>query len=321
MASEGLRGASRRSLHVVVLDRYAGSWFIVNSSVVGYDYSQNVRWEECRVAPQEQSSSPRTERQALWIVGVVVAVAAVLFVINLAFVHRPLWDWLQLLIVPAVLAGGGLWFNAQQRERAQQIANARAQDEALQAYLDQMSDLLIPNEGRPSLYDEHAPDSLWSVARARTLTVLPRLDGNRKGRVVQFLYEADLIAMAKRHRILDLGGADLSDANLSGANLERADLGGANLRGANVSGADLGLVNLGLGGPGWNAQTNLRGANLREARLFEAVLFKADLSGAVVLIEQLREAESLESATMPNGQKYEDWRKDQEGHKEDAKYS
>jgi len=58
-----------------------------------------------------------------------------------------LWDWLKLLIVPVVIAGGGLWFNRQQREReieiARQqreqeleIAERRTQDEALQAYLE-----------------------------------------------------------------------------------------------------------------------------------------------------------------------------------------
>src|ERR671916_836536 len=52
-----------------------------------------------------------------------------------------LWDWLKLLIVPAVIAGGGLWFNRQQQERQREddlrqqergleIERQRAQDEA-----------------------------------------------------------------------------------------------------------------------------------------------------------------------------------------------
>ena len=53
----------------------------------------------------------RMGRQILWTVAAFVPVAAVVFVINGFFVHRPLWDWLELLIVPVVLAGGGLWFN------------------------------------------------------------------------------------------------------------------------------------------------------------------------------------------------------------------
>jgi len=56
-----------------------------------------------------------------------------------------------------VIAGGGLWLNRQQRERELgiareqreqevEIAERRTQDEALQAYLDQMSAMLIPNK-------------------------------------------------------------------------------------------------------------------------------------------------------------------------------
>src|SRR5215207_3252732 len=104
---------------------------------------QHARYKERRMNQQLQSRGRRIGRQILWTVGVVVTVAAVVFVLNRFFVHHPLWDWLKLLIVPAVLAGGGLWFNAQQREREQRTANARAHDEALQAYLDQMGQLLL----------------------------------------------------------------------------------------------------------------------------------------------------------------------------------
>jgi hypothetical protein len=69
------------------------------------------------VDEQQQPRWQRTAWQTLWIGGVIVAVTAVVFVINLLFVHRELWDWLKLLIVPAVLAAGGLWFNRQQHER------------------------------------------------------------------------------------------------------------------------------------------------------------------------------------------------------------
>jgi type III secretory pathway component EscS len=41
----------------------------------------------------------------------------VLLTISYAF-DKTLWDWLKLLIVPAVIAVGATWFNKQQRERA-----------------------------------------------------------------------------------------------------------------------------------------------------------------------------------------------------------
>jgi hypothetical protein len=117
------------------------------------------------VAQEQQSRGWTTRRQLLW-AGSIVGLLTIAVLIGYRY-GISLWDWIKLLIVPTVIAGGGFWFNAQQREREQHIANARAQDEALQAYLDQMSDLLIPNNDRPSLYDEHPPDSLRSVARPR----------------------------------------------------------------------------------------------------------------------------------------------------------
>ena len=198
---------------------------------------------------------------------------------NPDFHKRTLWDWLNLLIVPAVLALGGYLFTRSEDRSTQAAAERRAQDDALQAYLDQMSDMLIPNKDQPSLYEAKLDDSLSSVARARTLTVLPRLDGDRKARVIQFLHESDLIA--ENHQILALRGADLSKVDLF-----RADLSGADLSEAE------------------------RGGNYP--------YLAADDVSVDVSVDQLRAARSLEGATIPNGQKYEDWIKDIEGRKEDG---
>jgi hypothetical protein len=143
---------------------------------------------ERRVDQQEQSRWRPTRNQVLWTVGIVGALVVVAIIVlgyvrewewtglvkNKHYTKRTLWDWLQLLIVPAVLAGGGHWFNQQQRVREQRIANNRAQDETLQAYLDGMAEL-ITDKDQP-LHRAQAGDSLSSVARARTLTVLLRLE-------------------------------------------------------------------------------------------------------------------------------------------------
>jgi len=56
--------------------------------------------------------------------------------------------------------------------------------------------------------------------------------------------------------------------------------------------------------------------SLRGADLSGADLSGADLGGFArgVANELEQEAETLEGATMPNGQKYEDWFKDRENH-------
>jgi uncharacterized protein YjbI with pentapeptide repeats len=314
------------------------------------------------------------------------------------FRGKTVWDFLQLLIVPLMLAAIGFWFTAQQDARQQQIENQRAeaerelavqraQDEALQAYLNEMSSLLLEKDLRAS----EEESEVRTLARARTLTVLRRLeDPNRKTAIMEFLVEAELVQRIEgRGPVISLGGAELrganlsdatlsgavlSDANLAEVHLSNADLSGAHIDGANLSGATLRNADLSdadLSGATLSSAslyavslsgTTLRYADLSDADLSEASLYQADLSnadfsgadltaaslfqvdlsdadltgtdltdvylpvtelrGAILRNADLRDirligrvseleelAKTLEGATMPNGQTYEDWLK------------
>jgi hypothetical protein len=129
---------------------------------------------------------------------------------------------------------------------------------------------------------------------------------------------------------LDLQGANLQGANLQGANLQGANLQGTNLQGAQLQNARLQDARLqGANLRGAHLQVakfrgaRLRGADLREADLQRADLQGADLQGADLLDtkvtdEQLADTFSLQGATMPSGQKYEDWLRDEEGSGKDT---
>ena len=264
-------------------------------------------------------------------------------------------NWLELLVVPLVLLGIGLLFQIQQNEveerrleAAQHIEEQRAQDEALQTYLEQIGQMLLDKD-RP-LRQSKEGDEVQLLARARTVTILRRLDSARNRDILQFLREARLVPSNKyeiqEHIVrldnsnlskadlrganldsfdlhgTDLSGADLRDARLPWSYLPYAKLNGANLRGAylrgdpdqsgdaDLSDADLSDANLSEADLSYD---NLSSANLQGANLTDAVLRGTNLSNAKVTSEQLAEAKSLEGATMPNGQKYEDWLKDKEG--------
>jgi hypothetical protein len=124
---------------------------------------------------------------------------------------KTLWDWLQLLgvlAIPLVVGLGTVWFTLQQGKVSDAETTDNQHEAALQAYIDKMSELLLKEHLRTSTEEEE----VRQIARIRTLTVLRRLDAERKGSVIQFLQEAGLIK--KEKAILDLTGADLRGADL-----------------------------------------------------------------------------------------------------------
>lgn len=56
---------------------------------------------------------------------------------------KTLWDWMDLLIVPALLGFIALWFNQAARAREQRITTDQQREKALQNYLDKMAELLL----------------------------------------------------------------------------------------------------------------------------------------------------------------------------------
>jgi uncharacterized protein YjbI with pentapeptide repeats len=273
----------------------------------------------------------RWPRVAVTLVAVVVAIAAIMALYRIPGTGfgghygpdgawhpaKTLWDWMELLIIPLVLAGGAAWFNGMQnrRQRAaegrraeieRQIETDRFREAALQAYIDRIERLLIDYGLRSSEPGSEVRDA----ARARTLTVLRRLDGERRGTLLRFLHQSGLVAGEQPaiglHRA-DLGGAYVARADLSGDNLSGAILRQAYLETADLSRADLSQADL---QDAILVGAKLAGANLSRAKLSGADLSRADLtganlSGARVTPEQLAEARTFKGATLPDGRVHE----------------
>lgn len=255
------------------------------------------------------------------------------------FLNRPrtggksFWDWLNLiglLLIPLVVGAATIGFGLLQLDLAniqhqqdQQRALDQQQATILQTYIDNIQDLLLnhhlleANEYDPSnpYYD------VATLARARTLTALQGLDPERKGLLVEFLYEAKLIGFQdnnnKTHypviilyqadlrdayfRDAYLSGAYLYSAYLSGAYLTWADLSSANLRCAIFNNAHLNNAKLdgahldtcSIPQPGivpYHLGADLRGADLRGATLRGADLNGATLVGANLIGADLSSA-------------------------------
>src|SRR5215211_9292129 len=166
------------------------------------------------------------------------------------FRGKTVWDFLQLLIVPLMLVAIGLVFSVQQDARQQRVENQRAeaerelaeqraQDEALQAYLDQMSQLMLERK----LLEAGQGDPVHTLAQARASTVILRLDAEHNESVTRFLVTSGLAvsgeASARLLSEITLSHASLSESYLPNAELSDAFLDGAWLRDANLGGAFL----------------------------------------------------------------------------------
>jgi uncharacterized protein YjbI with pentapeptide repeats len=214
---------------------------------------------------------------------------------------KTLWDWLNLLgvfAIPAVVGLGAAWFTAQQGKVSDRENTDNQREAALQGYIDKLSELLLEKKLRDSKSND---DEIRTIARVRTLRLLSRLDGKRKGDVLQFLYELGLLG--RLNAIVELHGANLRGTNLRDthlvtinlfkadlrdADLLRADLKDADLRGTKLSDANL-------------SEADLNFADLSDADLSNANLSETNLSQATVSTEQLEKAKSLKGATMPDG--------------------
>lgn len=158
---------------------------------------------------------------------------------------KKLWDWLELLIVPALLTFLSFFITFNVNKRQQEIENQRYQQSVMREYLKDMTELSTQISS-PSKSIKN-PKPLISVASARTLTALNELDKERKRELMEFLSNSGLLQQISLRRA-NLEGTDLSflwlkDADMQNSNLKntkfyKANIGGANLRYAAMNDAD-----------------------------------------------------------------------------------
>lgn len=185
-------------------------------------------------------------------------------------------------------------------------SNDNQRQKAMSDYFDQMTDLIL-DEGRFGKFENNLSAQL--IARAKTLNTLRQLDGQRKGQVLKFLYEAKLIGKCQPDMAIDLDKLqlkpeqcqpsvlDLSEAKLDGTTFDQAGLQGVSLTGIDLQGASLAnaqLPNIGLTGADMQSVqldgANLKGAFLRGAKMWRAFLIGAQLTDADLIQVDLNTA-------------------------------
>ncbi len=204
----------------------------------------------------------------------------------------PMWNWIELLLIPVVLVSGFYWMNNRQLEQDKAARTSREEERALETYLSRMS-LLIEK----GLRKANADDPIVDLAYAYTRRILRITNGKWKEEAVRFLGEAELISLVRLHEV------ELKDLNLQWAKLNRADLHGIQFSGTDLSWAEIKEADLRNSDLRWIKlrEAELQGTDLSESRMLGADLRgvnleKANLSGADL------EAVDLRSVSLEDGQ-------------------
>lgn len=216
---------------------------------------------------------------------------------------KTFWDWMELALIPIALAVIAYGFNeaSRRRERNQaetqrKLENERIQnhqeEEALQAYLDRMQELLLEKDLLKALEGSTASQLAYTL----TQLTLKRLSPSRKTTVLSFLVTSQLVQQHDgRGPTVSLAGADLEGI---GAPLGIAflDLVGADLHGANLQNVIFDVPNL--------QNADLRMATLEGAHLLKADFRGANLETAVLAGANLWGAICSEETILPNGRQW-----------------
>ena len=169
-----------------------------------------------------------------------------------------LWDWLKLLIIPMFLVGLQFVLNHSEEvkkrefektekeqdrdistrynesEQSRNIDNQR--ENSLKDYFDSITELLLKHNLKSKRHD-----TVVDIARAKTLAVLKSLDGKRKGFVLIFLHNANLIKSGDP--VINLESADFSGLELENTELQDLFLGKVDFSNARLTGVHFSEVN------------------------------------------------------------------------------
>ncbi len=245
----------------------------------------------------------------------VFLVMTLLFLLQ-SIVDSPVWNVLELLLIPLALALGIWWLNKKEKENEREIVESREkiereiartkqQEVILEAYFDRMTHLLLDQDLRNSDYE----DEVRGIAQARTITTLARLDNENKSKVIVFLCVSGLlksppiVSLKKANlRKIDLSGenlhgsqlieCDFSEAIFENTTLSSANLSGSNFKNARMKGAYLKDTNL--------TNCNFTNTDLERATFCEnkAELRKYSSSPSIGFIQE--EGANLSSANLTN---------------------
>lgn len=177
------------------------------------------------------------------------------------FQNKTLWDWIDLLIVPLVLAIASWTLGRFEKNIESNISADRFRETTIQSYLSQMN--LILSEQRDNLEKPNSP--INQVANLNTENIFQFLSSDipKKKVVLLYLYKAGLLQVTDVKQLNSI--LHIENLDFAGINLERISLNQSCLQNCYFKNA------------------NLRFSNLSECNFDESKFSKASLTGALLI--------------------------------------
>jgi uncharacterized protein YjbI with pentapeptide repeats len=209
---------------------------------------------------------------------------------------KSLWDWLDLLIIPAAIALIGWLFSEIEKSKNNKREEERSQNEIVESFLQTMTNLIIEH----GLHD-NLNQQLLSIVRARINIAVNNLNGARRGQILQFLYESELIDFNPKIKLLGINFQNalldeivLGQSEIKGAYFNNASIKNANLKGGNFTGCDFSRANFSnslLENTDFSysilSKASLKYIDLTTVNFEGAILNGANLKGSTILKTQL----------------------------------
>lgn len=227
---------------------------------------------------------------------------------------KKLWDWMDLLIVPILIAITVWWLGWLDNQNQIKIDNEKAQRESLNEFFKTISFYLLDKNLRNSKIESE----IRSLARSRTIEFISRADSKRKGAILQFLFESALI---NSDPVINLNGVRFDNSDFKFLSLKGVKLAGiyfkncdfsnsnffdSNFAASDFSGSNFSLAkfdNCNIAGAKFTF-AKMRGIELRNTDLSQTFIdgvdfHNADLSKSIMKKEQLEKLKNKEFKIAP----------------------
>jgi len=187
---------------------------------------------------------------------------------------KTLWDWLDLLLIPLIIAVAGWYFSKTEKKSEKAREKEKNQQSIRENYLKTITSLLLEH----NLKESKRGDEIRSVAKAYTTTFLINADNARKGIILQFLFESNLIS---EKPVIDLLGVNLSNSNFDKLKLINIEITGANFKNCNFRKSNLERSIF--------CTSDFSGSNLSYSNLKNVDFTYCDMIGTKIIGVDLRE--------------------------------